>query len=56
MNIEELIQKVKQQSEDLWNTIKQAEKENLKVSVSFNDFQTKPFITVTNILFSQGQF
>ena len=50
----EIIQRVKDQTEVLWNTIQEAKKSNLKVQVGFDDSRVKPEIQISNILFRQG--
>ena len=50
----EIIQRVKDQTEALWNTIQEAKKSNLKVQVGFDDSRVKPEIQISNILFRQG--
>ncbi|WP_418263821.1 hypothetical protein [Flavobacterium faecale] len=56
-NVEEkLIEKLKLQTNELWQTIQEAKKSNLKVYVGFDDYRVCPEIVVTEVLFSQGQF
>ena len=50
----EIIQRIKDQTEALWNTIQEAKKSNLKVQVGFDDSRVKPEIQISNILFRQG--
>ena len=54
MTEEKLIEKVRQQTEELWHTIQEAKKSNLKVQVGFDDSRVKPEIQISNILFRQG--
>ena len=56
MKEEKLIEKVKQQTEELWQTIQEAKKSNLKIEVGFSEHRVKPEIVITEVLFSQGQF
>ena len=50
----EIIQRVKDQTEALWNTIQEAKKSNLKVQVGFDDYYIKPKISITEDIYCQG--
>ena len=50
----ELIEKIKEQTEQLWNTIQEAKKSNLNVYVGFDDSYAKPQIKVTEDMYYQG--
>ena len=53
---EELIQEIKQQVQQLWNTIKEAEKTNLKVDVDLSTtYRTVPEITIVKCLFTNKE-
>ena len=56
MSEEEIIEKVKQQTNELWQTIQEAKKSNLEIKVGLDDTFGRiiPEIRVTNILFRQG--
>lgn len=56
MTEEKLIEKLKHQTNKLWQTIQEAKKSNLKIQVGFDDScgRIRPEIIVTNILFRQG--
>lgn len=56
MNEQELIEKVKRQTQELWSTIQEAKESNLKVHVGFDDSlgRVRPEISITSILFRQG--
>lgn len=47
----EIIQRVKDQTEALWNTIQEAKKSNLKVQVGFDDSLVKPYLKVFKELY-----
>ena len=51
MENEVIIKKVKTQAEDLWNTIQEAKKSNLKVSVGFDDSLIKPYLKIFKELY-----
>lgn len=51
MTEEKLIEKVKQQTEELWHTIQEAKKSNLKIQVGFDDNLVKPHIKVFKELY-----
>lgn len=53
MNVkqDELIEKVKNQTEELWNTIQEAKKSNLIVQVGFDDNLIKPHLKVFKELY-----
>ena len=56
-NVEEkLIETVKQQAEELWQTIQEAKKSNLKIQVGFDDFWVKPKISISRDLFTQDGY
>ena len=48
---DELIERVKTQSEQLWNTIQEAKKSNLNVQVGFNDNLIKPYLKIFKELY-----
>lgn len=48
---EEIIEKIKEQTETLWNTIQEAKKSNLKVQVGFDDNLVKPYLKVLKELY-----
>jgi hypothetical protein len=50
---EKLIEKIKHQTEELWNTIQEAKKSNLKVHVGLDDLYTKPQLIISKELFTQ---
>lgn len=52
----ELVERIKEQAELLFNTMREAEKHNLRVYLDFGSERTKPEIVVTKVLFSQGQY
>lgn len=54
MTEEKLIEKVKQQTEELWQTIQEAKKSNLKVHVGFNDNFIKPSLNISKTLLSEN--
>lgn len=54
MKEEKLIEKIKQQTEELWQTIQEAKKSNLKIQVGFSDYRNRPEIEITKTVFSQG--
>ena len=49
------IEKIKEQAELLFNTVREAEKHNLRVYLDFSSERAKPEIVVTKVVFSQGQ-
>ena len=49
----EIIQRVKDQTEALWNTIQEAKKSNLKVQVGFDNSRVKPEIRITEDIYCQ---
>jgi hypothetical protein len=53
MKNEKLIKKIKDQTEQLWNTIQEAEKANLEVSVGFysNFGRVRPEIRIVKVLY-----
>ena len=51
MTEEQLIEKVKQQTEELWNTIQEAKKSNLSITVGFDDNLIKPQLKVVKVLY-----
>jgi hypothetical protein len=53
-NQNELIEKIKAQVEELWNTIQEAKKDNLNVQVVFHNFYIKPEISISKELFTQN--
>jgi hypothetical protein len=48
---DELIERVKTQSEQLWNTIQEAKKSNLNVQVGFDDNLIKPYLKIFKELY-----
>lgn len=52
----ELIEKVKTQTEQLWNTIQEAKKSNLivRVGLDTNGGKIVPEISITETVYSQG--
>lgn len=54
----DLIEKIKNQTEQLWNTIKEAEKANLKVYVDLSTSmgRLKPEIVINKEVFSSGRY
>ena len=52
----ELVEKIKEQAESLFNSVREAEKHNLRVYLDFSSERAKPEIVVTKVLFSQGQY
>ncbi|WP_445908872.1 hypothetical protein [Yeosuana sp.] len=56
MTEEILIEKMKQQTEELWNTIQEAKKSNLKVQVGFDDYLVKPQLHISKDLFIQDGY
>jgi hypothetical protein len=51
---DELIERVKTQTEQLWQTIQEAKKSNLNIQVGFHNFCTKPEINISKELFIQS--
>ncbi|GAQ50111.1 TPA: hypothetical protein ACT5CK_002451 [Flavobacterium psychrophilum] len=51
MTEEKLIERVKQQTEELWNTIQEAKKSNLKIQVGFHDFYVAPELKIFKVLY-----
>ena len=51
---ENIIEKVKNQTQELWETIQEAKKSNLKIEIGFYDFLTEPQIRIIKELFSQS--
>ena len=50
-DLEKLIEKVKQQTEDLWQTIQEAKKSNLKVKVGFEDYLVRAELEIFKKLY-----
>ena len=56
MEENQLIEKIKQQTNELWSTIKEAEKANLKVYVDLStSYRLVPEIVINKELFSTGR-
>jgi hypothetical protein len=53
---QELIEKIKQQSVELWETIEEARVNKLNIYLDFGCERSKPEIVITEVLFSQGQY
>lgn len=55
MTEQEIIEKVKKQTDELWNTIQEAKKSNIRVYVGLDDSfgRIKPEIKISSILFRQ---
>lgn len=51
MKEEKLIEKVKQQTEELWQTIQEAKKSNLKIEVGFDENLIRPYLKVFKELY-----
>ncbi len=51
MTEEKLIEKLKQQTNELWQTIQEAKKSNLKIQVGFDDSLVKPYLRVFKELY-----
>ena len=53
---QELIEKIKQQTNELWETIETARANKLNIYLDFGFERAKPEIVITEVLFSQGQY
>lgn len=51
MSEQEIIEKAKQQTQELWNTIQEAKKSNLSITVGLEDSFAKPYIKVFKVLY-----
>ncbi len=51
---DKLIERVRTQTEQLWNTIQEAKKSNLNIQVGFHNFYIKPEINISKELFIQS--
>ena len=49
--IKELIEKVKTQTTELWNTIQEAKKSNIEVTVGLDNIYIEPIIKITKVLY-----
>jgi hypothetical protein len=47
----ELIEKIKYQTEELWNTIEEAKKYNLRVKVGFEDYLIRAELEIVKVLY-----
>ena len=47
---DKLIERVKTQTEQLWNTIEEAKKSDIKVEIGFNSFSIKPELKIFKVL------
>lgn len=58
MNEETIIQKIKHQTKELWNTIQEAKKHNVEIDLSFNSTlgRTKPEIKISKMLFEDTNY
>jgi hypothetical protein len=54
LNQDEIIERVKTQTEQLWQTIQEAKKSNLKIQVGFEDYFIKPKISIMEDIYCQG--
>jgi hypothetical protein len=54
MTEEKLIEKLKQQTNELWQTMQEAKKSNLTVQVGFDDIYTKPELKIMEVKYYQG--
>lgn len=54
MTEEKLIEKLKQQTNELWQTIQEAKKSNLIVQVGFDDIYIKPELKIMEVKYYQG--
>jgi hypothetical protein len=50
-DVEKLIERVKKQTEELWNTIQEAKKSNLEIRVGFDDSFIRPQLKITKVLY-----
>lgn len=50
-NQEELIERVKAQTEQLWNTIQEAKKSDIKIEDGFNNFSIRPELKILKVLY-----
>ena len=51
---ENIIEKIKKQSQELWETIQEAKEANLDIGVAFHDTAERPYLTITKRLFHQN--
>lgn len=54
MSEQEIIEKIKQQTEELWQTIQEAKKSNLEIRVGFDDNLIKPELKIMEVKYYQG--
>jgi len=52
---EELIERVKTQTEQLWQTIQEAKESNIKIHIEFDDSRIRPGIEITKSVYSQSR-